>query len=96
METQLQTRQKQLMEGLAQRERAVGELNLFSERKRSLENRQQELVELLTTQREKIGALEQKQDSAKAECGGNRSGKGILAAEVKRLEEVLADKEGED
>ncbi|NLY91997.1 MAG: chromosome segregation protein SMC [Firmicutes bacterium] len=95
LETQIQTRQKLLMDGMAQRERAAGELNLFTERKRSLENRQQELTILLTTQREKIGALEQKQAQLQQSTAGIAREKEELAAEVKRLEEVLTDKEGQ-
>jgi chromosome segregation protein len=92
-EAQLQTRQKLLMEGLARRERVAGELNLYAERKRSLENRRQDLATLLRTHQEKLGTLEEKQAQLQQSTAGIEREKEQLAAEVKQFEQVLVDKE---
>lgn len=94
LETEIQSRQKQLMDGLAQRERAVGELNLYNERKRSFANRQQELTGALTVLREKCVALEEKQKQLHQSTAGIEHEKDRLASEVKQLETLLATKEG--
>ncbi|HEY8391852.1 MAG TPA: chromosome segregation protein SMC [Capillibacterium sp.] len=93
LEKEIQTRQKLLMDGMARRERAAGELNLFAERKRSLESRQQELTGLVTTQREKIAALAEKQTQLQQSAAGIEAEKEKLTAEVKRVEEAIAEKE---
>src|SRR5690606_35339609 len=94
-ENEIQTRQKKLMEGLAQRERVTGELNLYAERKRSLQNRQAELAENLAGLREKEAVLVQKQEQLRQSTAGIDQEKNRLAGEVKALEGALAEKEAQ-
>ena len=95
LETELQTRQKQLMEGLAQRERATGELNLYAERKRSLQSREAEITHTLALQEEKAVALEEKHAELHRQTTGIMAEKDRLSSAVKQMEEVLANKEEE-
>lgn len=95
LENEIQTRQKKLMEGLAQRERVTGELNLYAERKRSLQNRQAELAENLAGLREKEAVLVQKQEQLRQSTAGIDQEKNRLAGEVKALEGALAEKEAQ-
>ncbi len=93
VEEELEVRQKQLMEETAQRERAMGELNLFGERKRSLQTRILELEAFIAQQAEKAMDLEKKKENLSQLTTNIDEKKTRLASEVKQLEEVLLVKE---
>ena len=70
-----------------------GELKLYAERKRSLQNRQEELAANLAVLREKNQALEEKQEQLRQSSAGIDLEKNRIAREVKDLEQTLAEKE---
>ncbi len=88
-EEEIELKRKRLMEETAQRERALGELNLFDERKRSLQNRIQELESFIGTQEEKALEIEKKKENLTQVTAVIGEKKQSLSQEIKELEELL-------
>ncbi len=88
-EQEIDVKRKQLMEETAQRERALGELNLFDERKRSLQNRIRELEDFIRVQEKKALEIEKKKENLLQITAAIGEEKQSLAQEIKGLEELL-------
>lgn len=86
-------KQQQLMEETTQRERALGELNLFTERKRALQIRLQELEGLIAQQTAKADELEKKKEILAQLTDEIGREKERLTLEVNQLKEVITVKE---
>ncbi|NLW56684.1 MAG: chromosome segregation protein SMC [Firmicutes bacterium] len=90
MEAEIGTKQQQLLEETTLRERALGELNLFAERKRALELRLQELEAMITQQTAKAGELEEKKETLVRLVAEVEREKDRLTLEVNQLKELIA------
>ena len=93
MEVEIGAKQQQLLEETTQRERALGELNLFAERKRALELRLQELETLIAQQSAKARDLEEKKEMLARVTAEVEREKERLAAEVNQIKELIVAKE---
>lgn len=86
-------KQKLLMEEATKRERALGELNLFDQRRHFLQERLAELGEFISRQESKVSDLTNKIRNLREEAGMVNEEKNNLSREILEVEEDLATRE---